>query len=101
MATFLAVTFYLMELAPYVKRMGKYGYLSVRAVPGSAQTEVVEVLTDESVKIRLKARAEQGQANTELMRYIAETMNVPRKNITLLSGASARLKLVRIEFPSQ
>ena len=51
-------------------------------------------------KIRLAAPPVDGAANDELVRFVAEAFGVPRRQVTIVSGATSRDKRVRIEGPS-
>ena len=68
----------------------------VRVRSGMAKTEAQSVMDDESIKIHVAAKAVQGRANAELKRYLAEEFGVPKENVKMLSGASNRVKLMRI-----
>jgi uncharacterized protein len=70
--------------------------LTVRAKPNARVTEVSGVLEDGSVKIAVHAAPEDGVANEEIVRYLAEAFGVSRKQVELLSGHRGRLKIVRI-----
>lgn len=68
----------------------------VRARPGMSSTKAVEVMDDESVKIDIAAAPEGGKANAELIKYLAKEFGVRRERVQIVSGATARMKLVRI-----
>ena len=70
---------------------------AVRARPNAPVTKVLDVLDDESVKIAIKAPAEGGKANAELVRFLAQEFGVSREQVKIVSGASARHKLVQIK----
>ena len=69
---------------------------TVRTVPSAAKTRVMEIMADESVKIAVAAPAERGKANAELIHFLAEELHVPRANVEIVAGKTARLKLVRV-----
>jgi len=72
-------------------------YLQIKVVPRSAHTEFVERMDDgETLKIRLKAVPEKGQANKELIRFLAETLNISKDKILIISGATDPRKLLKI-----
>ena len=68
----------------------------VRALPGASKTELVEQLSDGSVKIRIAAPAEEGKANTELIRFLANEFRVQKSQVEIVSGKTGRMKLIRI-----
>ncbi len=48
------------------------------------------------IKIKIKAPAVDGKANSELIRFLAKQFNVQSRNIEILSGLRSRMKLIRI-----
>lgn len=74
--------------------------LTLHVQPGAKSTEVSGVHAD-ALKIRLAAPPADGQANAELFRFLAESFDVPRRNVTLIHGASSRRKRVRIHAPAR
>ena len=69
--------------------------LSVRIQPRASKNGM-ERLSDGSLKIRLTAPPVDGAANDALVRFLAETFGVPRSQVEILSGHTARQKIVRI-----
>ena len=48
------------------------------------------------LRVRVRAAASEGEANAALVRFIAVTLRVAPRDVSLLAGASARLKRVRV-----
>ena len=48
------------------------------------------------LKVRVRAAASEGEANAALMKLIAKTLGVAVRDVSLVAGASARLKHLRI-----
>lgn len=75
-------------------------YLPCRVIPKSQKTELMGIFTDENhqqvLKIRLNAPPEKGKANKELCTCLAETFNVPKRNVSITSGQTSRTKLIKI-----
>lgn len=67
----------------------------VRVQPRASQTAIVGEL-DGALKLRLAAPPVDGAANEELIRWLAKFFDVPRTTIEILSGATAKQKLIRI-----
>lgn len=63
--------------------------------PGAKKTEVVG-LHGEALKIRLRAPPVEGQANAQLIAFLALHLAVPKRAVTLLSGEASRAKRVRV-----
>lgn len=68
----------------------------VRARPHAAKTQLVDLLDDGSLKIDIAAPADEGRGNTMLVKFLGEIFHVPSSSVKILSGKTARLKLVRI-----
>lgn len=69
---------------------------SVRARPGAPRSHVVSVMDDGSVKIDVAAPAEEGRANAELARFLAEEFGVHPSQVEIVAGGGGRRKIVRI-----
>lgn len=52
---------------------------------------------DGALKIRLAAPPVDGEANEELIRFLAKLFAVSRQQVTIASGQTSKNKLVRIE----
>jgi uncharacterized protein len=48
------------------------------------------------LRVRVRAAPSEGEANAALVRFIAATLRVAPRDVSLLAGASARLKRVRV-----
>ncbi len=71
--------------------------LRVKVIPRSPRTEFAGELSDGTQKIKVAAPPDKGKANDELCRFLAEHHQVPRSAVTILSGQTSPLKLVKIE----
>jgi uncharacterized protein (TIGR00251 family) len=69
--------------------------LSVHVQPRASRTELAGLHGD-ALKIRLAAPPVDGAANEALLRFVADTLGVPRSAATLVSGATARRKVVEV-----
>ncbi len=70
--------------------------LLVHVQPGAAKSAVAGEHGGR-LKIRLGARPVEGAANDELVRYLAELAELPRRQVTLVRGERSREKTVRLE----
>ena len=66
-------------------------------VKPNARVSELEELSDGSFVARVKAPPVDGKANVELVTLIARHFGVRKAQVSIRSGASGRLKLVRIE----
>jgi len=69
--------------------------LTLHIQPGAKQTAIVGQ-HGEALKICLAAPPVDGKANDGLIEFLSKKLNVPRAQIELVSGVSARQKRVRI-----
>ncbi len=74
--------------------------LVVRLTPkgGSDGIDGVSTLADGSVvlKVRVRAAPSEGEANEALCRLIGKSVGVPPRDVTLVAGATARIKRLNI-----
>ena len=73
--------------------------LSVHLVPKAAANRIQGVVAGETgpaLKISVHAPPVEGKANEALLRFLADTLALPRRAFSLLQGASDRRKLVLI-----
>ena len=80
---------------PAVQQQGADLILSLQVQPNAARSEFVG-LYGGVLKVRLHAPPVDGKANAELCRFLAEAFAVKSKAVILLSGATNRMKRVRI-----
>lgn len=72
--------------------------LVLHAQPGARESAFAGLHGD-ALKVRLAAPAQEGKANRELCRFLAEAFGVPLAAVELLSGESSRHKRVKIRSP--
>ncbi len=72
------------------------GYvLRLTVVPGAQRTQVVGLHGDR-LKIRLAAPPEKGEANQELIAFLARALDLPKNSFKLTLGAQSRTKVVTV-----
>ena len=69
---------------------------AVRVQPRASRSEVAGEL-DGTLKVRLAAPPVDGEANEELIRFLAKLFDVSRRQVSILSGLTSKNKLIRIE----
>jgi uncharacterized protein (TIGR00251 family) len=70
--------------------------LSIKAIPNAPRSEVVGWLGD-ALKVKVHAPPVEGRANEALCEFLAETLGLPKRAVTVLRGDTSRLKVVRID----
>ena len=66
--------------------------------PGASRDAVK--IEDGRVQLRVTAPPADGAANDAVVRLLAAALDVPRSDLTLLRGASARVKLIGVALGS-
>ncbi|HEY59451.1 MAG TPA: DUF167 domain-containing protein [Anaerolineae bacterium] len=72
-------------------------YLKVRVIPRSQKTEVVNILADGTLKIKLKSPPIEGRANKELIKVLSKILCISSNRIRIKTGRSSKNKLLIIE----
>ncbi len=73
--------------------------LAVLAHP-AARVERVELLSDGSLGVWVRARPVEGQANVAIERAIAVALGLRSREVSLVGGSTSRRKIVEIDLPS-
>ena len=76
---------------------GKKGAaLAVRVTPRASKNEIVDILSDGTVKVHLTAPPLEGKANEALLKYLAKILNVAPSRLEVVAGAASRDKLISV-----
>jgi uncharacterized protein (TIGR00251 family) len=71
--------------------------LAIRVTPRASKNEIVDILSDGTVKIRLTAPPIEGQANEALVKFLSKVLDVPISSLEIVAGDTGRDKLVSIK----
>ena len=69
--------------------------LAIKAVPNAPRSAVVGWL-GEALKVKVHAPALEGRANDELCEFLADTLALPRRAVTVLQGDKSRQKVLHV-----
>ncbi len=69
--------------------------LPIKAVPNAPRSAVVGWL-GAALKVKVHAPALEGRANDALCEFLADTLGLPRRAVTVAHGDKSRQKLLRI-----
>lgn len=75
--------------------MSESAFISVRVTPRSSEDAVIG-WQDNVLRVRLKAPPVEGRANEALCRFLASLLDVPARDIEVVTGGTARTKRLRI-----
>jgi uncharacterized protein len=70
--------------------------VAIKAIPNAPRSEIVGWLGD-ALKVKIHAPPVEGRANEALCTFLAATLALPRRAVTVVRGDTSRQKLVRIE----
>ena len=82
--------------ASWLKEVPGAVELAVLVQPRASRTRVVGE-HDGLLKIQLAAPPVEGEANAALLEFLAKRLGVPRRQVSLISGDTARRKRVRVD----
>ncbi len=74
--------------------------LTLHIQPGAKRTEFAGLHGD-ALKIRLAAPPVDGKANEALIKFVAETLKLPKSAVTLKSGQTSRRKVLEVNGSSR
>ncbi|MDP3889328.1 MAG: DUF167 domain-containing protein [bacterium] len=72
--------------------------IDIKVVPRSGRNKWILDKTGK-LKCYLKSAPEKGKANQELIILLAKALKVTQADITILSGATSRIKKIKIDSP--
>ena len=70
--------------------------LRIRVVPKSKRNSI-EVGSDGQIKVRVTAAPERGRANDAAIALLSERIGVPKRDIEIVRGHTARNKTIRVD----
>ncbi len=70
--------------------------LGIRVVPRAARNEIVEILHDGTIRVRLKAAPKEKEINQTLAEFLASVLGVSKDRIEVVAGRGGRDKLVSV-----
>jgi uncharacterized protein (TIGR00251 family) len=74
--------------------------LAVKVIPNAPKNSLLG-WEEDRLRVKIQAVPDQGKANAALIDYLASLLNIPKSNISLLSGKTSRLKRLAIVGISQ
>lgn len=70
--------------------------IPIKVVPKASRTEIVGWENGE-LKVRVAAVPDKGEANEELVRYLAKFFGLPKGSVVLKHGEASRHKIVKVD----
>lgn len=76
---------------------GKRGSaLAVRVTPRASRNEIVELLDDGTIKVRIAAPPTDSEANETLIDFLSEILGIPKTRLDIVAGVAGRDKLISV-----
>ena len=69
---------------------------TVRVVPKASKTEIIGLMDDGALKVRLTAPPVEGKANEALIAFLADVLSVRRDQVEIVAGHGGREKLISV-----
>jgi len=70
--------------------------LSVKVIPKSSKNEIVGLLEDGTLKLKITAAPEKGKANAEICSFLADAFDVSKRQVRIVRGETSPLKQIEI-----
>jgi uncharacterized protein YggU (UPF0235/DUF167 family) len=86
----------ILELQKSLQERGKISF-HAKVSPGADKTEWQESLADGTLRLKVKAAPERGQANAEVVSFIASVFGVNKKMVAITAGGGSRLKRIKVK----
>jgi uncharacterized protein len=68
---------------------------TIRVQPRASQSKIVGEI-EGSLKVKVAAPPVDGEANEELIKFLAKYFEVPKREVEIISGETAKNKIIRI-----
>ncbi len=70
--------------------------LAVRVTPRASRNEIVELLDDWTIKVRIASPPTDNEANETLIEFLSDVLGVPRSRLDIVAGITGRDKLISV-----
>ena len=87
-----------MQLKDFIKIEWNVGVLKIKVVPNSRTTEVLWLMNDWVLKIRLKSLPEKNKANKELISFISRELWLRKTSVNIIWWHTSVNKTLSIDF---
>ncbi len=71
--------------------------LNIKVIPRSSRNEIVGIMPDATLKVKLTAPPVDGEANKELVKLLAKHFDIPKSKIKIAKGVTSKNKTIHIE----
>lgn len=75
--------------------------IHVKVIPRATKDQISGFMQDGTLKIRITAPPVDGKANQALVEFLSASFGIHRDQISIISGASSRIKILQIRGISE
>lgn len=79
-----------------ITQKGNDTAITIRLTPNSSKNEFGEI-SNEFLKVKVSAQPIENKANKELIKFLSESLKIPKTKISLISGDKSKLKRILIK----
>src|ERR1051325_3187983 len=80
---------------PFLEQHGAHLLIHIKAVPNSSRTQLAGTLGN-ALKIKIAQPPEDGKANKAIIQLLAELLQIPQNQVTLISSPSRPQKTFQL-----
>lgn len=84
-----------MAVPPFIQQQSDSILLSIKLQPRASKNQIAKALGEE-LRIKVTAPPVDSAANEALVRFLAETIGLPRGSVQLVRGLTSRHKTVKL-----
>ncbi len=84
------------EDALHITAFGSACRFEVHAKP-KAKTSAIVGVTEGRLEVAIAAQPNDGAANEELVRFLSKALNLKQRDVTVVRGQNARIKLIELK----
>ena len=70
--------------------------MAVRVTPRASRNEIVELMEDGTIKVRIAAPPTDSESNATLIEFLSEILGVAKSRLDIVAGANGRDKLIAV-----
>ena len=70
--------------------------IQIKVTPKSPRSEIVGIMADGTIKVRVKSAPERGRANEEIIHILSKALGIDEHDIEILHGTTGKLKKIKI-----
>jgi uncharacterized protein (TIGR00251 family) len=83
------------DVALHITAFGSASRFEVHAKPKAKKSAIVSVV-EGRLEVAIAAQPNDGAANDELVRFLAKTLGLKQRDVNIVRGQSARIKLIEL-----